>query len=51
MQSRAATTRPGGRPRVPDPGAISLFSYGFRPLFLALPCGRSSRLPSGSAHL
>ena len=34
MQSSAATTRPGGRPRVPDPGAISLFSYGFRPFFL-----------------
>lgn len=27
-------TKPGGRPRVSEPSALSLFSYGFRPFFL-----------------
>jgi uncharacterized protein involved in response to NO len=34
MQSHASKTRRVGRPRVPDPGGIPLFSYGFRPFFL-----------------
>jgi uncharacterized protein involved in response to NO len=34
MQPSARSTRPGSRPRVPDPGAIPLFTYGFRPFFL-----------------
>ena len=27
-------TKPGGRPRVSEPSALALFSYGFRPFFL-----------------
>jgi uncharacterized protein involved in response to NO len=34
MQKSGRETIRGGRPRVPKPAALSLFSYGFRPFFL-----------------
>jgi uncharacterized protein involved in response to NO len=34
MVQSAPMTKPGGRPRVPEPSTLTLFSYGFRPFFL-----------------